>query len=396
VVKHLTMAIVAMVIYGALHIPLGRIPVANGAGWDGIDYVAMLENGWRAGGPNTQLRPLVVWMAQPAYAVTGSPAEAFDITNYLFTGLLAFLFSQLMELYGASSLARWIAIVCVSVSNAYRLPAYYPVLIDLGGHAMMALALWHIIAGPRWAAALASMAAVLSREYAPVVLIFGVWRDRRLRVPLRTIVATYLPAALIYVLVRLLVDARSPAEGNTLQTFIRNSVLWTGPFFPAFYMYFLLTIAGGVSLALAAQPRRWWHVLRQEPEWLGFALPILLVTALVGLDIWRYLTALTPLIVVLFARCSRSWHGREMRVMTSAVAVLTLATQMPFQGMDLTRYFTEWFPYYALTNTAPGDATSAMLWPGWAWRFAAVSLAVCVLAVYANGRGRAAVVTQRA
>ena len=38
VVKHLTMALLAMVIYGALHVPLGRIPVANGAGWDGIDY----------------------------------------------------------------------------------------------------------------------------------------------------------------------------------------------------------------------------------------------------------------------------------------------------------------------------------------------------------------------
>jgi hypothetical protein len=393
VVKHLTMAIVAMVIYGALHIPLGRIPVADGAGWDGIDYVAMLENGWKAGGPNTQLRPLVVWMAQPAYAVTGSPAQAFDITNYLFTGLLAFLFSQLMEWYGASSLARWVAIVCISVSNAYRLPAYYPVLIDLGGHAMMALALWHIIAGPRWAASLASIAAVLSREYAPVVLLFGIWRDRRLQVPLWTILATYLPAGLIYVVVRLVVDARSSAEGNTLQTFIRNSELWTGPLFPAFYIYFLLTIAGGVSLVLAAQPQRWWGVLREEPEWLGFAVPIVLVTALVGLDIWRYLTALTPLIVVLFARCSRGWQERETLVLMSAVVVLTLATQMPFQGMDLTRYFTEWFPYYAWTNTAPGDVTPAMLWPGWTWRFAAVSLSLCVLVVYANGRGRAAVVT---
>lgn len=37
-VKHLTKALLAMVIYGALHVPLGRIPVANGAGWDGIDY----------------------------------------------------------------------------------------------------------------------------------------------------------------------------------------------------------------------------------------------------------------------------------------------------------------------------------------------------------------------
>ena len=111
-VKHLTMALLAMVIYGALHVPLGRIPVANGAGWDGIDYVAMLEKGWKAGGPNTQLRPLIVWLARPAYLVIGSPAQAFDVTNYVFTGLLAFLFSLLMEWYGASSLARWVAILC--------------------------------------------------------------------------------------------------------------------------------------------------------------------------------------------------------------------------------------------------------------------------------------------
>lgn len=395
-VKHLTMAIVAMVIFGALHIPLGRIPVANGAGWDGIDYVAMLEKGWKAGGPNTQLRPLVVWLAQPAYAVTGSPAQAFDVTNYAFTGLLALLFSLLMEWYGASTLVRWIAIVCISVSNAYRLPAYYPVLIDLGGHAMMALAMWFIIAGPRWAAGAASIAAVLSREYAPVVLIFGAWRDRRLQVPLKTIVATYLPAALIYIVVRWFVDARSTADGNTLQTFIRNLELWTGPLFPAFYLYFLLTIAGGVSLVLAAQPQRWWRLIREEPEWLGFALPIVLVTALVGIDIWRYLTALTPLIVVLLARCSREWRDRETVVLMSAVVVLTVATQMPFQGMDLTRYFTEWFPYYAWTNTAPGDVTRDMLWPGWIWRFVAVSLALFALIVYANTRGQTAVVTQRA
>jgi hypothetical protein len=393
VVKHLTMAIVAMVIYGALHIPLGRIPVANGAGWDGIDYVAMLDNGWAAGGPNTQLRPLVVWLTQPAYALVSSPAQAFDVTNYVFTGLLAFLFSLLMEWYGASSLARWIAIVCISLSNAYRLPAYYPVLIDLGGHAMMVLAIWHIIAGPRWAAALASMAAVLSREYAPVVLIFGAWRDRRLHVPVKTILATYLPAAVIYLAVRMVVDARSPAEGNTLQTFVRNLGLWTGPLFPAFYVYFLLTIAGGVSLVLAAQPQRWWRLLREEPEWLGFALPIVLVTAFVGIDIWRYLTALTPLIVVLFARCSREWRGRETVVLMSAVVVLTLVTQMPFQGMDLTRYFTEWFPYYAWTNTAPGDVTRDMLWPGWTWRFLVVTVSVCALMIYANGRERPAVVT---
>jgi hypothetical protein len=390
------MALVAMVIYGALHIPLGRIPVADGAGWDGIDYVAMLEQGWKAGGPSTQLRPLVVWLAQPAYLATGSPALAFDVTNYVFTGLLAWLFSSLMTWYGASSPARWVAVLCITASNAYRLPAYYPVLIDLGGHAMMALAIWLIIAGPRWAASAASVASVLSREYAPVVLLFGAWRDRRLEVPLKTTLATYTPAALIYVAVRLIVATRSTAEGNTLQTFVRNMDLWTGPLFPAFYIYFLLTIAGGVSLVVAAQPQRWWRVIREEPEWLGFGLPIILVTALVGIDIWRYLTALTPLIVVLFARCSQEWQPRRARVLMSAVVVLTLVTQMPFQGMDLTRYFTEWFPYYAWTSTAPGDVTPSMLWPGWTWRFVAVSLALCALIIYANGREPTTVVTQRA
>jgi hypothetical protein len=51
------------------------------------------------------------------------------------------------------------------------------------------------------------------------------------------------------------------------------------------------------------------------------------------------------------------------------------------------------FPYYAWTNSAPADVTRDMLWPGWGWRFLAVTLALCALTIYANGRGRTAVVT---
>jgi hypothetical protein len=390
---HLALAIVAVVIYGALHVPLGRIPVEDGVGWDGHDYAVMLQDGWESGGPNTQLRPLIVWLAQPAYIATGHVAQAFDVTNYFYTGLLAFLFSRLMEWYGASTLARIIAIVCITASNAFRLPAYYPVLIDLGAHAMMTLAIWHIIAGPRWAAALASIAAMLSREYAPVVLVFGVIRDLRRRVPFTTIVTTYLPAAIVYVGLRAVVVSRSTAEGNTLQTFITNMYLWRDPMWAGLYVYFLLTTIAGVSLVLAAQPWRWWPVIRAEPEWLAFALPIALATALVGIDIWRYFTALTPLAVVLFARCSREWRPREAVVFLSAVVALTLWTQQPFQRMDLTRYFTEWFPYYAWTNSAPGDVPRALLWPGWGWRFLVVTLSVSALMIYANRHERPALVT---
>lgn len=391
--SHVALALAAVVIFGALHVPLGRMPVNDGQGWDGIDYAAMLENGWAAGGPNTQLRPLIIWLAQPAYAVTGSVAQAFDVTNYVYIGLLVFLCSMLLEWYGASTLVRGVAIACVSLSNAFRLAAYYPVIIDLGAHAMMTLAIWHIIAGPRWAAGAASVAAMLSREYAPAVVLFGVIRDRRLGVPLKTIVATYTPAALVYVLVRVIVDTRVLTEGNTLKTFIGNLNLWTGPLFPSFYVYFLLTIVGGLSLVLAAQPRRCWRVIREEPEWLGFVLPIAVASALVGLDIWRYLVALAPLAVVLFARCSREWGTRERTVLLTAAVLLTLWTEKPFQGMDLTRYFTEWFPYYAWINNAPVDVTRDMLWPGWTWRFLVAAVSVCALMIFVNRRDRASVVT---
>jgi hypothetical protein len=62
--------------------------------------------------------------------------------------------------------------------------------------------------------------------------------------------------------------------------------------------------------------------------------------------------------------------------------------------MDLTRYFTQWFPYYAWTGSAPVDVTRAMLWPDWAWRFLAVMLTLCALMVYANARDRTAVMTR--
>jgi hypothetical protein len=64
-----------------------------------------------------------VWLAQPAYA-PDHVAQAFDITNYVYTGLLAFLLSLLMERYGASLTLRIIAILCISASNGFRLPAY--------------------------------------------------------------------------------------------------------------------------------------------------------------------------------------------------------------------------------------------------------------------------------
>jgi hypothetical protein len=391
-VPHLCMAVAAMAIFAGLHLTVGRIIVGDGLGWDGAEYAAMLQRGWDRGGSNTALRPMIVWLAQPAYELTRNVVQAFDMTNYVYVGLLVFLLSRLMERYGASRLTSVVAILCISVSNAFVLAPYYPVTIDLGGHAMMTLALWQMIAGPRWAAAAASVVAVLSREYAPAVLIFGAIRDLRMRVPMAKTVATYLPAAIIYVLLRMAV-IRSIGEGNSLRTFIDSLALWRDPMWAALYLYFAVTAIGGVSMIVAAQPRRWWTVIRHEPEWLGLAVPIALVTGVVAFDLWRYLLALTPLVLVLLARCSREWRPRDAVVFCSAMVVVTLVTQMPFQRMDVTRFFVDWFPYYAWIEKAPGGVTGAMLWPAWGWRFLGATLSLCALTMYANGRERTTVVT---
>ena len=389
---HLLVAAAAVVIFAALHVNVGLIPVSDGLGWDGEEYARMLRRGWDRGGTNTALRPMIVWLAQPAFEMTRDVVRAFDITNYVYVALLAFLYSRFMERYGASMLACAVAVLCISVSAGFQLAAYYPVTIDLGGHAILALLLWQIIAGPRWAVGVLSVAAALSREYAPAVMLFGLIRDLRQRVPFVTIAMTYLPASIVYVALRIAVE-QSIGEGNSLRTFIANLVLWRDPLWAAFCVYFAVTAIAGISMVVVAQPRRWWPVIREEPEWLGLAVPVVLVTGVVGLDIWRYLLALTPLVLVLFARCSRAWRPRETVVFLTATAVLTLVTQMPFQGMDLTRFFVDWFPYWAWSGKAPAGITGDMLWPVWGWRFLGVTLALCALMIYDNTRQRSAVVT---
>lgn len=393
-IGHVALALLAVALYATMHGIVGRIPVNDGEGWDGIDYAYMMRFGWATGSVFSRLRPLVVWMNQPAFALTGNPTAAFDLMNYVYAGAFALLLSLLMHRYGASGLARAVAILCLGLSNALRLPVFYPVLIDLGACVFMALAIWLILTGPRWAAAAGCVAAVLAREFAPVVIFFGVHRDLRLRVPIRTIIATYAPASLVYVVLRVVVAQISRTPGNNLAVFIGNVTLWKDPMFVALYGYFALTFLGGMSLITAAQVRRCWHWLRQEPEWISYVLPIAGVSALVGPDIWRYFVCLAPVVLVFYARCSQEWSRGERVVWPLAALGLTIWTQEPYARIDLAGYFTDWFPYYAWRNIAPSGVFPNPLWPDWAWRFLVVVLSFCTLIVYASGRQPVRVVTR--
>jgi hypothetical protein len=54
--------------------------------------------------------------------------------------------------------------------------------------------------------------------------------------------------------------------------------------------------------------------------------------------------------------------------------------------MDPARYFTDWFPYYALTNSVPDGIVANPLWPDWTWRFVVVACAFGSSILYAKSR----------
>jgi phosphoglycerol transferase len=72
--------------------------------------------------------------------------------------------------------------------------------------------------------------------------------------------------------------------------------------FIAFFIYFTLTIWGGISLILISQFAFCLKCLREEYEYAVFLGLILGVSALGSIDIWRYLAYSIPVVSVLFAR----------------------------------------------------------------------------------------------
>jgi hypothetical protein len=388
--EHLALGGLAVVVFLALHPATGLLGVGNGEGWDGTDYARMLRSGWGSGTVITQYRPLIVWANWPAYLVTGDAVRAFDLMNYVYACALAVLLSLLLDRYGASFIARAVTILCISLSIPFRLFAFYPVLIDLGACAVMTLAIWLIISGPRWAAATACVAAGLAREFAPALVLFGIHRDLRKGVHPATIAATYLPGIVVYAGLRVIVQRTwaGVQDGITLDFFYSNLRLWHQPLFAGLFFYFVLTLGGGIALVAAAQPGRCWRLLREEPEWVTFTVPILAASALVGMDTLRYITTLLPVVALLFAWCSREWSSRERVVLIAAAVALTVWTQQPFWPMNVEKYFAEWFPYYIWAREYPIPGPVPSLWPDWGWRFLVVTVSLCALLVYTGGRGR--------
>ena len=373
----------------------GRIQVNEGRGWDGVDYSNML-NGWDHGTVDTSLRPLIVLANRPVYRVVREPVTAFRLMNFLYTGVLCFAVCLLFDRYSSDTAAKILLVVNLFVSIALvKYVAFYPVLIDAGASALVLLAIYFIVSGPRLAAGVVVAASTLAREFALAAIAFGVVRDLRRRVPLWIVASTYAPAIVVWLGWRAVVAQRWTSEGREplgYSGLLSNLEYWRDPFFAALFVYFTLTVFGGVSLFVIA---RFGAALKQclrEPEWAVYSGLVLVVAAMGDADMWRYLAYLLPAAVVLFAVCARQAAPPWRKVLAAAiVCVATIVTQRPFAPMDVTAYFLDWFPYYIQQGENVPLASLPALWPVWGWRFLMTAGLLWLLAVSAplpeaNGR----------
>lgn len=372
--------LLAVVLLAVVQRSTGLIEVNGRLGWDGANYKNMIQQGWDRGSANSAVRPLVVWINQPAYRMTGDVVVTFQAMNYAYIAALCLALCAIFDRYNSNPWAKLLLIVNLFVSiGTVKYAAFYPVLVDPGAMAVIAWAIYFILTGQRWNIAAVTTAAVLSREFAVAAVAFGVVRDLRNRVPLARVAATYMPAVVVFGVWRWQVMSRFSAEGPlTMGTLFGNLSLWGDPAFATFFAYFALTVFGGVSMFVLVWPRQTLvRLISEEPEWGAFCAVILVASAAGDADIWRYLAYLLPAFAAMFAVGARwaAFIPRKMLALAALVCVSTLITQRPFQAMDNDSYFRDWFPYYLYIG---GEGAS--LWPLWAWRLLSTVSLVCAFA----------------
>jgi hypothetical protein len=382
------LAVVLLLLLGQI---TGRISVNRGYGFDGEHYARMIERGFEEGTPGMRLRPVVLLINDEVnYHVFHNPLTTFRAMNVVYAFALAVILADLCQRYGASPVATAIFVLnlflCISIAKMF---AFYPTLIDLGAYAFMAASVWAILAGHRLLIVVTSILAVLSREFAAVNVLFGIIRDLRTGRSLPTVAATYAPAVVAFFAIRRFaagyVQGTESGEpvfsvGGLVAALLQNTAWWSDPAYAVLWLYFAATLFGGISLFLLTASRPILLRLRNEPEWLAIVMPILAVTVLGYTDMWRYGAFVVPVLPVFWAwGVAGVKPGRAQLLLFMAVFAATVATQRPWQHMDMDAYFRDWFPYYVvLENRA---AAPAALWPVWRnyLAVAVVSLVALVL-----------------
>jgi len=380
---------IGTVIFAYLALAHDVIAVRGGLGFDGADYARML-GALGAGSAATRLRPLVVLANRPAYLITKSAVFSFGLMNHVYAFMLWYQLCQLYKRIDPRPLGRLFLVVTLSLCIATsKMFAYYPVLVDLGAYAFMAWAVQRVLRGPGIVTAAAVAAAMLSREFGVAVTVFGIHRYVRLGVPRDKLASTFGPG------VALLAGTAAWSAGlsspSTISVFTpsnlaRTAMLWNDPVFVAFFVYFAVTVFGGISIVVAARVDAIVRTVRAEPEWLTFAAPILMAAALGDADIWRYLAYTLPLAVVIYATCAAEWSMQRLIAVSLFGLALTLVLENPFREMTVPEYFRRWFPYYVAAGKVPVPDRLPLL-PVWTRLFVTMAIGLLVMPLFARPSG---------
>jgi len=367
----------------------GQISVNRGFGYDGQDYVRMFESGFSALPPSTVLRPVVLLINDQANDhYFHDPLATFRAMNILYAFALAVILAGLCRHYSASPAATVALILnlflCISIAKMF---AFYPVLVDLGAYAFMAASVWAIVVGRRWPIIVTTVVAVLSREFAAVNLLFGIARDIRTGRSLPIIAATYAPAVIAFFWIRRFAAGLFQGDaikepvlsiGPLVSALLSNVEWWSDPAYAVLWSYFAATLFGGLSLFLLTTLRPWLTCLREEPEWLAFIVPLVAVTVVGYTDMWRYSAFVVPALPAFWAWGVARLKKRRELLFFAAVTAVTVATQRPWQHMDLNSYFRDWFPAYVVLGHPA--ASGAELWPIWGYYLTVAIASVVALA----------------
>jgi hypothetical protein len=351
-------------LFATLNAQSGRVEANDGLGWDGRQYAHMVTARITDGTVATQTRPLLPFLTRLPYYAGLDIIPSFQVMNFVYAAALYFFLCLIFDFYEVATIYKAYFVVSVALCIATsKMFAFYPTLVDLGALAVLSASTYIVLTQGGWAACLAALLAVTAREFAVALAFFGFHREVRQGRGVGRAFLTYAPAVVALFLIRQWASTTNLGDRDvallTTGDFIANLALWRDAPFVLFFVYFLITILGGVTILLVLKPVWLARRMRETPELATFAVLIVGAAAVGNADIWRYLVFLLPVVAILFGVYVRDFHPGP--VILTAALLLTVVTQQPFTQMDMTHYFRDWFPGYVYRT----DDATAVFWSTW-------------------------------
>jgi hypothetical protein len=377
---NLLITAIGLILFATLNARSGRVEANDGLGWDGRQYAHMVTARIADGTVATQTRPLLPFLTRLPYYAGLDIIHSFQVMNVVYAAALYFFLCLILDLYDVAAIYKAYFVVSVALCIATsKMFAFYPTLVDLGALAVLSASTYIVLTRGGWAACAAALLAVSAREFGVALAFFGFHREVRQGQSFVRALLTFAPAVIALFVIRQWASTTNLGDRDrvllTVGDFIANLALWRDPPFVVFFVYFLITILGGITVLLLLKPVWCARRMIETPELFTFAALIVGAAVVGNADIWRYLVFLLPVIAILFAAYARDFHPGP--VILTAALVLTLVTQQPFTEMDMTHYFRDWFPGYVYRT----DDANPVFWSTWWVRIAVTCGGVVALGV---------------